>query len=1667
MEDLWRRIGTRKSRSNSAPDESATQNKPQESKLSRNELVLLGNPAKRFNLADLNRVRKQNLGKVPLERTYKAELEDGITTVVVKMLGDVVSSAEDFRDKVETIGAMDHENLLPLRGYFYSEDQKFLLYDYMPLGSLSDQLQNRETPLSWEVTLLIAHGAARAIEHLHAQNSHHGNLKSSKVLLTPSYEARVSDYGLTLFPTRAGGDGANQVRAGWAQGRNADVRAFGVLLLDLLEVTPPSETLYKGRADFLTSVHSVFLEMGVAVVFGGRYDDLDEKLLKLAIYCGSGAVSSHDGLRTPMSEVRRRIEELCKLGGQRDGDSQPDKVIKGTKDVSSWFIPSAQVDRGSQLYQFREVNKDMHTRKPLDGVLEVSERVYVFDCCLTVDGLKDEDHQNLIGGVVGKVQQHFPDALFRVFNFGEQESQSQMPELLFGKPVMNYPIHHGDCPILAMEIIHRFLRTADGWLSLDEHKNMLLVHCERGGWPVLAFILAALLLHRKKSNGEEETLHLMYNKAPSNILHRIYPLNPLPSQLRYLHYIATSNVHSEGCLPYKSLTLDSVILRFIPCLDAEVGCPLMFKISGWERGKDIKQYKQADHKLVKVDIHCPVQEMLFRVMFNTAYLSDNLMLGLDQMDVAWGRQNQYSRAFSAEITFSEMNPAASLVSVDSSYDEEQREIEAQELQVEDEAVSGVLLSQDAKIIQEDNEVREWSMLPSQLEAPVYSALDGSLSSSDSASSSLSLDGSPVSFSAMLTEKNIEPLQSPKQQLVSSVEISRCSLRECASSSAVSSDSAEAPEELVHNSAQIPEITMLQEEKSCQLNGITSSTSTSSGFDYDVFLSFRGPDTRSGITDFLYTSLLAAGIHAYRDNDELRIGDEIAPELLKAINHSKISIPIFSKGYAFSKWCLNELVQMVTCRKSRRQKIMPIFYDITPSEVRHQTGSYGDAFVSHEKRFDNKVISKWKAALKEVGDLKGWDINSMPTRREGELVKLIVQKVIAELKRAYLPVTNYLVGIEHHVKEINRMVCGNSKDIQIVGIHGMGGVGKTTLAKIIYNQLSHCFEGRCFLSNVRETSQLKGIECLQNQLVSNVLKIKESNISNVEEGIKMIKERLCGKKVLVLLDDVDQMTHWDALIGKPAWFGLGSRIIITSRNRDIVDVSEVCYPYELMSMNFNLSLQLFCHYAFGRDYPSDDYVAFSTEVVKSTGGLPLALEAIGKLLPHRSKDVWDVILKKLKQVPLNEVKRKLKTSYDALDDWQKHIFLDIACLFTGFDRRMVLHLWKDSNLFPEEGLEVLQKMSLIKITEDNKIWMHDQLRGLGRDIVRQECNEEQEKHTRFWNHEEGLEVAMEMEVTKKVEALCRKFDLQLLYYIANEEAERLSNLRYPEVRVFRDNCPSNDFQANLQNNTRMLSKLRCLSWHHFPIEVKITNFSMMNIVILHLGHCPNLTDLQSIEGLVSLRILKLIEIPPLERLPDLSNLKKLSKLQLGRCHNLIDVQSIEGLGNLRTLKLTEIPLLKRLPDLSYLKKLTELHLRYCHGLIEIKIFEGLENLMILKMDELPLLERLPNLSNLKKLTQLDLRRCHNLVKIQGTLGSLEDLCIQGCRSLDEVLDPTSSFKKLRSLRMHDCKKLHLDRIWVSKFKISDRVHMNSTCWRLSNIGICVCMLGRQFFLPSLP
>ncbi|XP_056162432.1 disease resistance protein L6-like [Syzygium oleosum] len=273
-----------------------------------------------------------------------------------------------------------------------------------------------------------------------------------------------------------------------------------------------------------------------------------------------------------------------------------------------------------------------------------------------------------------------------------------------------------------------------------------------------------------------------------------------------------------------------------------------------------------------------------------------------------------------------------------------------------------------------------------------------------------------------------------------------------------------------------------------------------GNNYEVFLSFRGKDTRKGFTDYLYTSLVDAGIHVFRDDNELRVGEEIGPELLYNITHSTISIAIISENYISSKWCLCELAEMLKCKRSKGQIVLPIFYKVEPSQVRHLTGRLGDAINAHKKNIDEMVVKEWEVALKEVGSLKGWESEKIDSGHEGTLVKIVVRKVMGELKRLFqLNVPEQLVGIDDHVQQIMSKIDAEFNGTRIIGIYGMGGIGKTTLAKVLYNKLSSHFDYRSFVANIRETSQRKGIECIQKQLISAIIG-SSCDVSNVDEGL---------------------------------------------------------------------------------------------------------------------------------------------------------------------------------------------------------------------------------------------------------------------------------------------------------------------------------------------------------------------------------------------------------------------------------------------------------------------------------------------------------------------------------------------------------------------------------------
>ena len=149
------------------------------------------------------------------------------------------------------------------------------------------------------------------------------------------------------------------------------------------------------------------------------------------------------------------------------------------------------------------------------------------------------------------------------------------------------------------------------------------------------------------------------------------------------------------------------------------------------------------------------------------------------------------------------------------------------------------------------------------------------------------------------------------------------------------------------------------------------SSSRSGCTYDVFLSFSGEDTRDNFVSHLFTALAQKGIHTFKDDEKLERGKSISPELRKAIQESRFSIVLLSNNYAPSKWCLDELVEILECINTT---VYPIFYHVNPSDVRRQRGSFGGGFlelVSKQEVSGMEKVQRWRNALEQVSNLSGW------------------------------------------------------------------------------------------------------------------------------------------------------------------------------------------------------------------------------------------------------------------------------------------------------------------------------------------------------------------------------------------------------------------------------------------------------------------------------------------------------------------------------------------------------------------------------------------------------------------------------------------------------------------------------------------------------------------------
>ncbi|XP_068343034.1 disease resistance protein RUN1-like [Pyrus communis] len=812
---------------------------------------------------------------------------------------------------------------------------------------------------------------------------------------------------------------------------------------------------------------------------------------------------------------------------------------------------------------------------------------------------------------------------------------------------------------------------------------------------------------------------------------------------------------------------------------------------------------------------------------------------------------------------------------------------------------------------------------------------------------------------------------------------------------------------------------------------SSSSSKSKLWNYNVFLSFSGEDTRKGFTGHLHAALKDKGYRVFIDEDDLERGEKIKEKLFLAIEESRISIIVFSKRYANSSWCLDELVKIMECRSKLGRRVLPIFYHVNPSHVRKQDGDLAKAFQKHENRIgaekDDKKreakqerVKQWREALTEAANLSGHPIQITDNGHEATLVREIVDKITTEwLPRVKkLNVAKYPIGINSRVRDIiSYLSGGGSNDVVMVGIWGMGGLGKTTVAKAIYNQIHHKFEFKSFLADVSNTTSKHGLVYLQEKLISEVLKQK-FQISNVDEGINLIEEQFSHRRVLVIVDNIDEVKQLDAIVGDRNWFGPGSRIIITTRDEHLLN--QVDKTVMAQKMNEEEALELFSWHAFGYTSPNTGYYELSKQVVSYCGGLPLALEVLGSFLIKRNVAEWRSQLEKLKRTPAGGIIKRLRISFEGLDDTQKAIFLDISCFFIGWDKDYVAKVLDECEFSAAIEISVLRERCLVTV-ERNELNMHDLLREMARVIISEKSLDHPGNWSRLWNPREVINVLINKSGTEEVEGL--SLHLSILDFKSYEfSTEAFTNMK--KLRLLQLN------NVQLKGKYKHLPKeLIWLCWRGFLLQsIPDGFFNQEKLVFLDMQGSQLVQVWEGSKSFQKLKILDLSYSFFLIKSPDVSQLPNLEKLILEGCDKLSEIHPSTGhLGMLSLVNLKGCKMLSSLPkDFYKSKSVKTLCLNHCSKFRELhKNLQYMSSLIILEADYTAIKQVSPsrtddeiptNLGKSYYLRDLHLQGnvFHTLPNLSG-LSKLQTLMLDGCFNLRAILDLPTNLKFLYAPR----------------------------------------------------
>nr|AAK28811.1 resistance-like protein P-B [Linum usitatissimum] len=738
------------------------------------------------------------------------------------------------------------------------------------------------------------------------------------------------------------------------------------------------------------------------------------------------------------------------------------------------------------------------------------------------------------------------------------------------------------------------------------------------------------------------------------------------------------------------------------------------------------------------------------------------------------------------------------------------------------------------------------------------------------------------------------------------------------------------------------------------------------WEYDVFLCFRG-DTRHGFTSHLLSALSDKQIRTFIDHKLAKT--ESIDELISILQRCALSVVVFSEKFADSEWCLEEVVTIAERMKKVGHRVLPVFYKVDPFDVTDEPRSYM-ATIDREYKARSSFLEdkkRWMDAVNAVANCAGH--TSQAIKIESELIKAVVETVQKQLIDMSPSINrNNLVAMGSRIFEIERLLAMDKlDDTCIIGLWGMGGVGKTTLAEACYERVTSSNKGikHLFVRNVNEICEKHhGVEKIVHKLYSKLL--DENNIDREDLNIAYRRERLSRSRVFVVLDNVETLEQLEQLalgyvFNLSKVFAAGSRIIITTRNKKVLQ-NAMAKIYNVECLNNKESIRLFSLHAFKQDRPQDNWTDKSHLAISYCKGNPLALKILGGALFGEDVHYWRSLLTGLRQSGNLGIESILRRSYDKLGKEEKKIFMDVACLLYGMSRsRLIDYMATMYSSSYVRVKDLIDKSLLTCVPSENgeMIEVHDLLKEMAWNIVKEEpklgkrsrlvdpddvhkllsTSEVKNWSTSIVNLFKGIVMVIPRRKRRKVtdmhergydpleehrttEGICLDLSgTKEMYLKANafEGMNSLTFLKFKSPELDYAQYPLKNVKTKIHLPYDGLNSLpeglRWLQWDGYPSKSLPAKFYPQHLVHLIIRGSPIRRCWEGYDQpqLVNLIVLDLRYCTNLIAIPDISSSLNLEELLLFGCRSLVEVPfHVQYLTKLVTLDINVCKNLKRLP-----------------------------------------------------------------------------------------------------------------------------------------------------------